>query len=1338
MKFTIIYTFILLILVTSNVWAQDTLSSKLSSYEGLNFLVGFMENEATTADPMKLLEQKIFITSTKNANVEITYGTQYPPTKIQVPANEVIDIDVSPSLENTISEVVRKSLIEIKSDVPISVYCFSSIPRSSDSYTAIPIANWGKEYRIVSVANDQYNKITLDSLRDLTPRSSQFLIMAAYDNTSISITPKALTRGIMQVDKTYGVILNKGECYLVQSWQYARGQGDLSGTIIKSTRPIGVLSGHVRTAIMQGFVEQPPDSKDHLIEMLPPLESWGKNYITVPFGTSPNKGDYFKVIAKDVGTKIEIISENGTEQINFTGNETVKVVTGLNKPAQWIATAPILLTQFMSRFNDTLESDYYDPSMVVIPPIEQFVSKVILQAPTEVFQYADGEKFNNHYINLVADSSTLSTLKIDNIFINSVTNIEKQTILGTNLHWAKVPIGRGKHIIKCDTGRFSGILYGVGRFDSYAMALGSSLHNPFTDDKTPPQLSYQDSCDCINGKITDEISENSYGIYYAYVRNDLSNNYNVSFSPFAPDMTQILFTACPNDLKKDANLSIEYMDKNGNTELFEYKYYAKNIKYDDKIVLGSINSKDSVCFDYTITNNGESEQTLYMANIIGDTRLKLYNNTFPIKLAPKESITLQICVNGKLDTTALKANLSLDFGCQTKDTIPIHGSFLSIDLVAIPYDFGDVMLNNTRCDFIKLINNSNISIRVDSLSYNLGIQPFDFDTLGIFPRIFNAGDTIIVPVCFIPTDRKAYYLDVTFYTEYSIKVNSYVKGNGVAPLVNSIVIDWHKRRVGTINDSIATFYNLGNADAILNFKSFINKKEDDNNSTIIANIKALSIKEKDSTTINLSYQPSTIGTYLLESDFNINFHDAPQLKLTLKGIGTLPIINTTNVKFSDIEVYNTKDTLATVITNTGNETLTIDSIIPISGDSSSFIIDYSKLKDLKIDENGSYTLPIKFIPTKVGNHTLLLEATHDANPNYKRSTSIIEISGQASEPSTTDIDISIVTNNNLVCLLDTVIIKIKNNSINNVDITQLRINKATNIIKADLIDFAPYLLAPNEEIAYKAIIYTEKDKGGKIEFVVTLFNNIEKQLEFDFYPLVNKLKVELDNNITYSAGDTVIVTLNGNYPNKTDRLVNFYLKIDIKNDYLYLVDYPNSVEIIDDRGVSQIIPLLANKTANYIELYSDEIVKLDAPSDWSMNLKFIGLLSTNKDSVWNVNFSSDRCFDEANQNLNTKLNDLCVFNVRHIQLITNKFLANIYPNPISDKINLKVVMPDADDINIEIFDESGEKVMNNKVFPLKKGIHFVSLDFGDVPNGIYFLKVRKQDIINNLKFIKIK
>ena len=139
-----------------------------------------------------------------------------------------------------------------------------------------------------------------------------------------------------------------------------------------------------------------------------------------------------------------------------------------------------------------------------------------------------------------------------------------------------------------------------------------------------------------------------------------------------------------------------------------------------------------------------------------------------------------------------------------------------------------------------------------------------------------------------------------------------------------------------------------------------------------------------------------------------------------------------------------------------------------------------------------------------------------------------------------------------------------------------------------------------------------------------------------------------------------------------------------------------------------------------------------------MNLKFIGLLSTNKDSVWNVNFSSDRCFDEANQNLNTNLNDLCVFNVRHIQLITNKFLANIYPNPISDKINLKVVMPDADDINIEIFDESGEKVMNNKVFPLKKGIHFVSLDFGDVPNGIYFLKVRKQDIINNLKFIKIK
>ena len=1329
--------FLLLLILTASCWSQDSLSGKISSYEGLNFIVGFMENEADIADPMKQLEQKIFVTSSRDAIIEVSFGTLQPPTTYQVPANQVIDIEVPETFENSESEVIRKSLIEINSDVPISVYCFSSIPKSTDSYTAIPISNWGKEYRIVSLPNDQYNKITLDSIKDVTPRSSEFLIMAAYDKTEVFITPKSLTRGIKQVDQTYTVILNRGESYLVKSWQYPRGQGDLSGSIVRATKPVGVLSGHVRTALLQGFVEQPPDSKDHLIEMLPPVESWGKNYITTPFGTSPNKGDYFKIIAKVPGTRIELITENGVEEINFNGNETIKVHTGLNKPAQWIATSPILLTQFMYRTDDTLETHYYDPSMVVVPPVEQFVSKIILQTPAEVFKYVDGAKFINHYINIVADSLAVSTLRLNNTSVKSISNIQNQRILSTNLYWAQLSIGRGNHVLKADSGLFSGLIYGVGRYDSYAMALGSSLQNPFVDDKIPPELSYHDSCDCLVGEITDLIAENSYGIYYAFVRKEQTSNYKVNFSPFTPDMTKISFTACPLDLYKDARLVIDYMDKNGNTKVFEYNYFAKNLNYQQNLLLGTLNSKDSICVDYVITNNGQSDQTIADFNYFGDDRIKLYNDlNLPHIIKPGEFITIKVCVAGKNDTSSINGNLALDFGCEIRDTIPIVANVVALELKVEPYNFGNVMLGDTVCNFVKLINNSNIPVQIINLDFNIKNLPFYLDTLGMFPYIVNAGDTLLVPVCFTPYERESNSVDIRFNTEYSINVKTYAQGTGVAPRVSSIEIDWKKRRIGTSNDSTAIFSNTGNIEAILSFLNFITKSEDDDNTQIITDINNFIIDAASTNYIDFSFKPTIIGDYLIESEFSTNWKLHQNVILTLKGIGTIPIINTNDVVFDDTEVYSSRDTISKIITNSGNEALSIDSIIPISGDSSSFVINYDLLKNISVIENGQLEIPIEFKPIKLGYHELILEITHDANPNYERSTSFVKISGTAIEPAQTKIDISIVTNETFVCLLDTAIVRIKNNGDNNVDLTDLQIQKPDEIIRAEILDFNPTIITPGEEKSYKVLVFTEKDKGGTITIIATFFENLKKYLEFDYYPLVNELIIGLDENVKYAAGDTVTVTLTGKYPNRTDKAVNFYLKMDIRNDYLFLIDYPKSLAIKSQSGV-QNINLTISQYSDYIEFISDEIINLNSQSEWSMDLKFVGLLSPSKDSVWQINFSSEKCFENSEKNLNTKLNDVCVFNVRHIQLITNIFMANIYPNPIKNQVNLKVIMPDDDIIEVEIFNENGEKIAENKLFSLKKGIHFVSLDFCCVPNGWYFLNVSKKDKISSLKFVKI-
>jgi len=64
-------------------------------------------------------------------------------------------------------------------------------------------------------------------------------------------------------------------------------------------------------------------------------------------------------------------------------------------------------------------------------------------------------------------------------------------------------------------------------------------------------------------------------------------------------------------------------------------------------------------------------------------------------------------------------------------------------------------------------------------------------------------------------------------------------------------------------------------------------------------------------------------------------------------------------------------------------------------------------------------------------------------------------------------------------------------------------------------------------------------------------------------------------------------------------------------------------------------------------------------------------------------------------------------------------------------------MSEDNTLEVEIYNEIGIKFQENKFFPLKKGIHFVSFDVWDLPNGLYFLKIKNNTEINSIKFVKI-
>ncbi|MBK8140522.1 MAG: IgGFc-binding protein [Chitinophagaceae bacterium] len=155
--------------------------------------------------------------------------------------------------------------IHIVTDTPVVVYSHILNAARSGSTLVLPTQVLGREYYVSSYA----------SSGNLTPRSSEFAVVATLDNTTVEITPKqADANNTYPANIPFQVTLNKGDVFQFQS---ANG-GDLTGSFIKSIavagqpcKPIAIFSGSTWTAMGCAGA----GSGDNLYQQLFPLVSWG-------------------------------------------------------------------------------------------------------------------------------------------------------------------------------------------------------------------------------------------------------------------------------------------------------------------------------------------------------------------------------------------------------------------------------------------------------------------------------------------------------------------------------------------------------------------------------------------------------------------------------------------------------------------------------------------------------------------------------------------------------------------------------------------------------------------------------------------------------------------------------------------------------------------------------------------------------------------------------------------------------------------------------------------------------------------------------------------------------
>jgi len=1289
-----------------------------------------MQNEFYVVDDYLGVELKIFIATRSFTNITVNFPNN-TQEKYSIPGDSVLVLNISNYFYYTVSEEVVKNAIEILTDIPVVVYSFNSQAHTSDSYVCVPVSFWGNDYAIISMPNDQYNptyppQSPLDSLIQYMSRPSEFCVIAGYDDTQVTMRPTSLTEAGKQVGRYYTVTLNKGDTYLVKSFPTPKGYGDLTGTLITSTKPIGVLSGHVRTAIPQ---VTPPgkDTKDHIVEQLQPMDSWGDLYCSVPFGVNVD-GDLFRVMSREPNTKVNVYTSTIPTEYTFPDSLSTKNFT-VNVPAIWQSNKPIQIAQFMQRRSVDLESKDFDPAMVLLPPREQFVERVLFTTPGGVFY--NPMQYNAHYVSIISEGKAIPSLYIDGLSVDSISAISSQQIYGTDLYWTVLRLSYGTHELSSTTGRFSGFLFGVGEFDSYAMVLGASLVKPDLVDLMPPIIDVNVDCYEITGSTHDFDSEFGSGINFARVDELITNNYTWKILPSLPNDTLIQFTAQIINKNQPAVFAIECIDKEGNISTYKYEYFPFKATYSDAMDFGQMSTTDSLCMDFVIKNTGKSVQYLDSIHFPQDVRLTYYHSILvPDSLSPGEEITGRVCFNPNGNNADLNDAIIAYFACDNIVKIDMIGEVFAPAIEVTGWDFGPVYVGDSAKHEISIKNIGNIALRVDSLFFFVNDNNFSYDSLELMPVMLNPGNKFDIWVTFHPSRRDIFHASLRFANNLKINNQVNIDGKGIAPLFNDYYLDFGRRRIGTLNDTSIQIGNDGNVASEIKFKEFVIKQIDDNNSQTLENIQQI-VDALDLMKLDFSFNPTDTSSYELSANLVCDWNLHPDVNVRITGTGTIPQVTTSDYDFGDVVIFSNNSASPELVESFGNEDLTIDEIKVLSGDSSSFNINYNSLKSIILPTGEKLVIPIDFIPQTLGQHKLVLGVVNDAEPNYARRTDTITITGNAIPPDVLDVSAKLIGDGDYTtCNRDTVMAVLTNNGKFPVQITKINLDfLPDNLDVKALTDFESELpITVPAESDYRIPIEVLLYVNESVTIVLTAeFNDgNERTANLTIKPITYTITILDKNDIEVMPKDTLNISFEGAIENSSQVPVSLDIKLNTNKEVLYLLPGTYYMEISSGSTIQK-IPLKFVQTNDEIifEWDADKITILKN-SNWKLDLNFLVLLSTNYFTDLSLEISDNECYNGSDNSFKADVKKVCVNDARPIITVLEDVQMKIYPNPVKNILKIDLTLEKNSYFYISLFDLFGKEYNLDKNLFLSKGKYLLIYVVENMTNGNYYL----QTVIN--------
>lgn len=860
--------------------AEELLS--INGAQGKEFWISIPPNEVT---PYGVDELEIYIASAYDTDVLVyDAGGQRQFTR-KVTKGDILTLSDKKGETNWAWEVREfevpvKKAVRITSKQPISVYVLNSKPFTSDGYLAIPTASWGMDY----ISCSYYD------FRERQTWAGGFLVISKENGTQLDID----LRGVGELDaRTAGgkrintgnriaVTLDEGEVYMVKGDGQTRGVFDLTGSRIRSTKPVGFLPFHERTTMPNLLVFG--NGRNHLVEMMPPVNNWGKRYATVEYKRENlngiGKGDVFRVVASQANTKWSLkyydkaskalLGQGGgvlAKAGDFADVDQSGAPTALTSGfSVWNADKPVFVMQYSC--SQSWDGDpILDPFMINVVPKEQFITSTIFQSPT-------AGKFGKHRLNLIvwADSAdpeyinNLKSLAVDSIPVWSHPNADVPRILftrmpgGDNLHWCTVEFGSsGKsHTITCNGKiRFGGYIYGFGAADAYGWPAASGFRPTTSFDTLAPVLTEIDSCGDYDFRATEfrnipspptsppkDSDQVETGISdIDFVEGAPNTNYRIVLQtaqtfPRESSYKDFKFRLEVIDKGLDAYAEIRVSDFGSNNQdggvnvTYDTVFYfaAKLIFNPTPLTFGKRRVGTKPTLSATVSNGQVDPIAVTELRLKTGAQYKITSGAIPpgVTLAPGQAHSFTIEYDASHDSTLAPVGVDVDTlivksGC-SEFRLPITGFALEPKIKVDDFDAGTVGVNELRCGSVRIENPGSDTLVITDIQ---GYQGTNFNLSNpytpVLPiRIPPKGVIYLERACYQRGDIGVDDKDITLSSNAASgdSISTWT-GDTQEPGPNIIGYNWRQRRVNTVHQALGYVYNTGNQSLTLRDVTFM-------------------------------------------------------------------------------------------------------------------------------------------------------------------------------------------------------------------------------------------------------------------------------------------------------------------------------------------------------------------------------------------------------------------------------------------------------------------------------------------------------------------------------------